>query len=739
MKKIISGGFFIFSTLLAAGQDKSDKVSRNLSLDSIVISSTRAGNNTPVAHTTISREQIGVEPSSHSIPMMLSLQPSVVATVEGGLGLGYSKISVRGTDASRINVTINGIAMNNSESQEVFWVNMPAIQNFLHSVQLQRGVGTTANGPASFGASINMQTNPPAMNAYGRAEFSFGSYSTYLTSMAAGTGISKSGLSFDVSYSHGNTKGYIRNAKADLNSLFISAGWRNAANSLKLNYIFGNQSTGITWEGISLEDYYNDRRYNPAGEYYDQAGNIRYYDNETDNYREHHIQAIYTRQFSPELVWNTTLDFTKGDGYYENYKYDNSFEKYGLKPQTVENVTYEKSDFIVRKAMDNSFYSAITSFNYSRESLSLVAGASYSFYDGDHIGKMLWSKYNQNIEDDYSWYLNSGRKEDVSLFARAEGRILPLITLFADIQYRYIEYRFKGPDDDFVLLDNNRYYSFFNPKCGISLDISPRSRFYTSAGVSHREPSRSDIKESIKSDTEDKIKSERLIDYEIGYNYTAPRFSLMANLYLMEYKDQLVATGRLSDVGYVIKENVPESYRRGIELAAAWNPLKWLKMEANLTLSKNKLRNYTGYVDTYDNDTDWNPVEQTAVFYRKSKLTLSPEVISMAMVSLNPVNSMGLSLSCKYVGEQYMDNSSREIARVPGYYTASFNSYKDFKMKNNSNIRVSFSVDNLFNNRYYSYGWIYYAMFANGAPDYVEQGVYPQATINFAAKVTYTF
>ena len=739
MKKLILSGFFIFSTLLAAGQDKSDKVSRELSLDSIVISSTRAGNNTPVAHTTVSRGQIGTEPSNHSIPMMLSLQPSVVTTVEGGLGLGYSKISVRGTDASRINVTINGIAMNNSESQEVFWVNMPAIQNFLHSVQLQRGVGTTANGPASFGASINMQTNPPSMNGYGRAEFSFGSYSTYLTSIAAGTGISKSGLSFDVSYSHGNTRGYIRNAKADLNSLFISAGWRNAANSLKLNYILGDQSTGITWEGISLEDYYNNRRYNPAGEFYDQAGNICYYDNETDNYREHHIQAIYTRQFSPELVWNTTLDFTKGDGYYENYKYDNSFKKYGLKPQTIGDVTYEKSDFIVRKAMDNSFYSAITSLNYSREDLKLVAGVSYSFYDGDHIGRMLWSKYNQNIADGYSWYLNNGKKEDVSLFARAEGKILPFITLFADIQYRYIEYKLKGPDDDFAPLDNNRYYSFFNPKFGISLDISPRSRFYASAGVSHREPSRSDIKESIKSDTEDKLKSERLIDYEIGYNYTAPRFSLMANLYLMEYKNQLVATGRLSDVGYVIKENVPESYRRGIELAAAWNPLKWLKMEANLTLSKNELKNYTGYVDTYDNDTEWNPVEQTAVFYKKSKLTLSPEVISMAMVNFKPVKSMGLSLSCKYVGEQYMDNSSREIARVPGYYTASFNSYKDFAMKNGSNIRVSFSVDNLFNNRYYSYGWIYYAMFANGAPDYVEQGVYPQATINFMAKVTYTF
>ena len=738
MKKLILCGFFIFSTFLATGQDKS-KVSEDLSLDSIVVASTRAGKNTPTAHTTVSREQIKAEASNHSLPMMLSLQPSVVTTVEGGLGLGYSKLSVRGTDASRINVTVNGIAMNDSESQEVFWVNMPSIQNFLNSVQLQRGVGTTANGPASFGASINMQTTPAAMDAYGRAEFSFGSYSTYMTSVAAGTGVSKSGFSFDVSYSRGTTDGYIRNAKADLNSLFATAGWRNANNSIKLNYIYGEQHTGITWEGISLEDYYSNRRYNPAGEYYDEAGNVHYYDNETDNYVQHHLQAIYTHQFSPRFTWNTTLNFTKGDGYYENYKASDTFREYGLAPQIIEGVTYDESDFIIREAMDNSYYAAMTSVTYRTSGFNAVAGASYSFYDGDHIGKMLWSKYNQNIPDDYRWYLNNGRKEDASVYARAEWSISSRLTLFADMQYRYIEYKLKGPDDDFVLLDNNRYYSFFNPKGGLSFNLSPRSRFYASVAVSHREPSRSDIKESIKSGTEERLESERLIDYEIGYNYSAPKLTLMANLYFMEYKNQLVATGRLTDVGYVIKENIPDSYRRGIELAAAWSPLKWLKVDANLTLSKNELKNFTNYVDTYDNDTDWNPVEQTALFYKKSKLTLSPEVISMAMISVRPVESAGLSLSCKYVGEQYMDNSSSEIARVPGYYTASFNSYKDFTLKNDSRIRVSFSVDNLFNNRYYSYGWIYRARFADGAPDYVEQGVYPQATINFVAKVAYSF
>lgn len=743
MKKLLVLCGFLLSFPLAGFSQQPDlenntekKINK---LDSIVVSSSRAGRNTPIAYSTVSKEQMRRDAASHSLPMILSLQPSVVATTEGGLGLGYSKISVRGSDASRINVTLNGIAINDGESQEVFWVNLPSIQSFLQSVQIQRGVGTSVNGPAAFGASINMQTLTPESAPYGNAEFSLGSYQTYMTTVGAGTGLMKNGFSFDVRYSHSNTNGYIRNAKADLNSLFASLGWRNENNSVKLNYIYGDQSTGITWEGISLEQYEKDRRYNPAGEYYDDGGNVHYYDNETDNYKQHYIQAMYIHQFNPYLTWNTTFNFTKGDGYYENYIYDTKYSKYGLENQRIGDIMYKKSDFIIQQAMDNQYYAAVTSINYRRDNIRATAGVTYSYYNGDHFGDMLWAKYNNNIPEDYRWYLNTGKKDETSVYARGEWDISKKVTAFADLQYRYIDFRLSGIDKDFVSLERNQFYHFFNPKFGATVHVSNRSRFYASMSVGHREPSRGDIKESIKANKANEMKAERMFDYEIGYHYNSEKLALMANIYLMEYKNQLVATGKLSETGHVIKQNIPDSYRRGIELSAGWQALDILRLDANLTLSKNKLKNYTAWVDTYDNDTDWNPESQTAVFYKKSNLTLSPEIIGMAMVTVNPIKTMSLSLTGKYVGKQYMDNSSADIAKIPGYFTAGFNAAQSFILKNHSRLQLSFYVDNLFNNKYYSYGWMYRAIFNNGAPDYLEQGVYPQAEIHFTAKIAYTF
>lgn len=720
-------------TQQALALEKHDK------LDSIIVSSSRAGKNTPVTYTSITKQQIKEQASSHSLPMILALEPSVVATTEGGIGLGYTKLSVRGTDDSRTNVTINGIAMNDGESQQVFWVNLPSIQGFLQSVQLQRGVGTSVNGSGAFGASINMQTTSAGANPYGAAEFSLGSYQTYMTTIAAGSGVLKNGLSLDVIYSHNNTKGYIRNAKADLNSFFATLGWRNENNSLKFNYIFGDQSTGITWEGIDLDKYENDRRYNVAGEYYDEAGNVHYYDNETDNYKQHYIQGIYTHQFSPYLTWNTTFNFTKGDGYYENYKYNTKFSKYGLKNQVVDKITYKKSDFIIRQGMDNSYYAGTTNLNYTRGKVRATVGAAYSFYDGDHPGTMLWSKYNNNIPENYEWYINNGKKRDFSLFLRAEWDIIENLTAFADLQYRHVGFDLSGMDKDFVALDWKMKYDFFNPKAGLTFNASPRSKFYASVAVAHREPSRGDVKESIKANKADEIKQERLIDYEIGYKYVAPKLTVSANIYFMEYKNQLVATGKLSETGHVIKENIPDSYRRGIELAGAWQIAKPIRFDANLTLSLNKLKNFTAYFDTYDNINDWNPVEQTTEFYSKSNLTLSPEIIGMAMITVNPCKSISLSLNGKYIGKQYMDNSSSDIAKVPAYFVAGFNAMKDFKLKNNSAIQLSFTVDNLFNNKYYSYGWIAQSRFMDGSNPEIYQGVYAQAPINFIAKIAYKF
>lgn len=742
----ICGFLFLMQTALFGYSNVSADSLNSNRLDSILVSSSRVGVKTPVAHSTVGEKQLKSAASSHSLPMLLDFQPSVVATTEGGLGLGYSKISVRGSDASRINVTLNGVAINDGESQEVFWVNLPAIQSFLTSVQLQRGVGTSVNGPAAFGASINMQTSVSPQDAYGLAEFSAGSYNTFITTVGAGTGLLKKGFSLDLRYSHSSTDGYIRNAKANLNSLFVTGGWRNAKNSFKFNYIYGKQQTGITWEGISLEQYEKDRRYNPSGQYYDDGGNVHYYDNETDNYCQHYAQLLYTREFSHKLSWNTVLNFTKGDGYYENYLYDKDYSRYGLQNQIIDGVEYGRGDFIIRHEMDNSFYAASTNLNFNTGSLRTTFGAWFSIYDGDHFGTMLWAKYNATIPHDYNWYLNNGNKKEFNTFLRGEWDINGTFTVFADLQYRNIFYTLKGEDDDFISLARQNDYSFFNPKAGITATLDNRNTIYASVAASHREPTRSDVKESIKAGKAHLLSAERLLDYEIGYRYAAPKFNFSANIYLMEYKDQLVSTGKLSETGYVIKENIPQSYRRGIELSAAWHLSPVFQAAANLTLSENKLKNYTCWVDTYDNDSDWNQVQQTEVFYESSHLTLSPGIIGMVKFTAQPfinvskrLANTNFSLDGKYIGEQYMDNSSSAAARVPAYFTMSLNASHKFKLKDNSQIELSLCIDNLLNDKYYSYGWIYTAKFLNGAADYVEQGIYAQAERNFMFRISYEF
>ena len=706
-------------------------------LDSIVVDASRAGVSTPVTFSQVSRRELQRGSSSHSLPMMLQLQPSVVATTEGGLGLGYSKLWVRGTDDSRINVTLNGIAMNDAESQQVFWVNLPAMHSFLNSAQLQRGVGTSANGSGAFGASLNLQSKLSGRKAYGAAEASVGSYGTFLSSIAVGSGELPSGFSFDMVYSRGLTDGYIRNAKADLHSLFAVAGWERGDDQLKLSYILGDQCTGITWEGVSLEKFEVDPRYNVAGEFYDDAGNVHYYDNETDNYRQHYVQAAWNHSFSPFFTWSNTLNFTKGDGFYENYKADTKFSKYGLEPAQG---APGRSDFIVQQAMDNSFYAANSSLLFEKGFWKGSAALSYGFYDGDHFGDVLWCK-NLLLDGDYRWYENSGRKSDWSGFVRAEYSGIEDFTFFADLQYRGVRYALKGIDKDFALLDWEKCYNFFNPKAGVSYAPDDNGRIYASVAVAHREPSRSDIKESIKSGSASGLKAERLVDVELGYRFSSQNLSFAANLFFMEYKDQLVATGKLSDVGYVIKENMPVSFRRGIELSGGWQCLPFLRVDANLTLSRNKAVDYTAFVDTYNNPVDWESVAQTPVFFESTNLVLSPEVTGMGMVSVSPGCGWDFSLSTKYVGKQFMDNFNSSASVVPAYFVSSLKVLKGFRLFNNryDSLELSFVVDNLFNHKYFSYGWIYQAWFADGSSPYVEQGVYPQAPINFCAKMALKF
>lgn len=729
----------LFSPFIALAQQEGQKEKTVFNkLDSIVVEAWRAGKNTPVSHSELTPLEIKRLSPVQSIPMALSLMPSVVSTTEGGNGLGYSSMRVRGSDGSRTNVTVNGIAINDAESQEVFWVNIPAFSAFVQDIQLQRGVGTSTNGPGAFGASLNMRTLFTSPEAYGMAEMGVGSYSSFTTTAGAGTGLTSKGFSFDIRYSKNMGKGYIRNAKSDLTSLFATAGWYHGKSAIRVNYIYGDQKTGITWEGVSREMMEIDRRYNPAGLYYDEAGNERYYDNETDNYTQHHIQALFSRELADGLTWNSVLHYTAGEGYYENYKMNRKFSEYGLPLQIIDSKEYKRSDVIIRQALANDYYAASSTLQLNRKRLKATGGISYSYYDGSHFGNLIWSKWRENIPENYQWYLNDGYKGDLSLFARTELNISEKITAFADLQYRNISYSLRGEDKDFIKLNNDNKYNFFNPKAGITYN-SGSSRVFASASVGRKEPGRADIKESIKAGKADLIKPERLIDIEAGYTFTGKSVALSANFYFMEYKDQLVPTGRLSETGYVIKENVPLSFRRGIELIASWSPVSFIKLDGNLSLSINRIKDYTHWTDLYDNQDDWTPLPQMSEFYKITNLPYSPSTVGMGMVTFMPSLSSSVSVYGKHVGRQYYDNTSSVERSVPAYFIMGLKGIKSFKIKDSSELELGLFIDNILNRKYFSNAWVYMAKFADGSSPYIEEGLYPQAGINFMLKASFRF
>ncbi|PKP00303.1 MAG: TonB-dependent receptor [Bacteroidetes bacterium HGW-Bacteroidetes-8] len=737
MKRLALFCGVIFLPLLSQAQDsgQKEKVAQT-KLDSVVVESFRGGKNTPVTHSTMDINLLKKQSPVSSVPMVLSLMPSVVSSTEGGNGLGYSSLRIRGSESSRINVTLNGIALNDAESQEVFWVNIPSFTSFLQDVQVQRGVGTSTNGPAAFGASINMRTLFTAQEPYGVADFSIGSYNTFLATVGAGSGLLKNGLSFDLRYSRNRGDGYIRNAKTDLGSLFASAGWFKGDNSLKLTYIMGDQKSGITWEGISKEQMESDRKFNSAGSYYDKAGNLQFYQNETDNYIQHHIQAHFIHRISEKMIWSSTIHFTKGDGYYENYKNNRKFSEYDLPVQRVKEIEYTRSDIVIRQALDNNYIALNSSLSYNSKEFNSTAGVTYSYYDGDHFGNLIWSMYDNNIPENHQWYLNKGFKADLSAFARVEKNLGSKVVAFADLQYRRVVFTLGGEDKDFASLDWKGEYNFINPKAGITINIDIANQLYASVAVGRKEPGRSDIKESVKALTAADVKPERVIDYEAGYRYNSKKVALSANLYFMEYKDQLVPTGKLSETGYIIKENVERSFRRGIELSSSWKPITYLGVDANLTLSTNKILNYTWFLDQFDEN--WNLVSQREVKFDNSHIAFSPSVTGMGMVTLLPNKSSSITVHGKYVGKQYLDNTSNSARSVPQYFVLGLSASKSFEVKSERYLDIQLFIDNILNRRYYSNGWVYSAEFLNGDA-YSEEGLYPQAEINFTAKVSFRF
>ena len=723
----------------AASPDSLD----HIQLEELVVSGTRAGAGTPVSYSNISASDIKKQNGARNIPAILQTTPSLVSFTEDGLGVGNTYFRIRGTDATRINVTLNGMPLNNPESQEVFWVNLPDLSNSLQNIQIQRGVGTSTNGSAAFGASISLQTTGARNEAYGEASTAVGSYGTFLSNIAAGTGILDNGLSFDGRFSRVTGNGYIRNGSVDHINFYAALSHYTDRQLIRLSYLKGIQHTGITWEGVSeeqMKDPEYGRRYNPAGEYTDEAGNRLYYDNETDNYYSDILQLTLSRELSRYLVLNGGLSYNYGYGYYENFREDNDFSDFGLPAQTLEGVTYESSDFIRRKLMENDFYVANLGLNYTRNRLKLTFGGMYSYYDGDHFGRLPWIKFNQSVAENHEWYRNVGRKAEINLFAKADYQLNERLSLFGDLQYRRINYRFSGMDDDLMDLTGEFTYHFLNPKAGINLNLNERSRLYASTAVGQREPLRTDLKDGIKGESVTPIQPERMTDYELGYQYRdTDGLRLGANLYLMDYHNQMVQTGKLNDVGYKLMENVKDSYRAGLELEAAV-PL-WenkVRIDANTTFSRNRIKNYVAWFDQYDNQDNWNWEGQIYKEIGTTNISFSPNVVSAVGITWQPTSGLYLNLMGKYVGKQYMDNTSDDAKSIDAYFVSNLSAGYTFKKSPVGTFNLQVFVNNLFNKEYVANGWAATDTFTDGSSIHWI-GYYPQATRNYMARLTLSF
>ncbi|MBQ6771944.1 MAG: TonB-dependent receptor [Bacteroidales bacterium] len=734
-----------FATMLTTGLRAQNiavngQVLDTVTLNEVVINSSHVDKKTPLTTSEMSRKQLEEVRLIPSLPYQLESEPSVVVSGENGM-VGATAIRIRGVDATRINVNINGITLNDPESQSVFWYNIPNLGGMAQSIQLQRGIGASSGGSASIGGALNLQTFTVAPKPYAKADLSYGSFNTKQFGVTAGTGRTKSGFSFDLAYNGLNSDGFVRNGKADQQSLFLNGGWYGKRSLLKAVFIMGHQRTGITWDGASADDLDQDPTFNGVGSYYDEFGKVHYYDNETDNYNQRHYQLYYS--FRPDEHWtlNAAFDYTHGDGYYEQYK-DNK------KPGSYYGLTSlsgtSKSDFVHRKKMDNNGYTGVLSAAFQTERFSASLGDTYLYYDGWHFGNLIWAQDDLSLDGThpleisektpYEWYRNRGQKHDNTTFLRLAYDITPSYNIYADIQLRYVNYTLKGMDDTFDSLDYRQNYLFFNPKLGTRYLISPYSKLFFVAGLTHREPTRSDIKDAIENGHD--VRPETMLDLELGYDLEKSDFTLKANLYAMLYKDQLTPSGDLSSSGYALMENVDRSYRIGVELAAGYRFTKWFSLDGNLTLSQNKILDYTF--------TDFNDGDSVMVSYTKNtNLSFSPSIVGAAIATFKPFNGAKLQVIGKYVGKQYCDNTSREVYALDPYFLLNLRASYAWQLKGGQEIRFSLAVNNLTNHQYRLNAWV-----GDWVDDYSSETTYyyfhsraylQQPGINFMAGVSVGF
>ncbi len=721
---------------------------KTIELEEVSVLATRPTKQTPMSYTQIGKKHIQKSNLGQDLPYLLQLQPSVVANSDAGAGIGYTGMRIRGVDTQGINVVINGVPLNDSESQGVFWVNMADFASSVQELQLQRGVGSSTNGAGAFGASLNMRTDNLSIKPYSELTLGYGSYSTNKQSYRFGTGRLKGRWILDGRISRVKSDGYIDRASFNGLGYFVQGAYLGDKMIIKLLSFGGKEKTGIAWWGLRPEHEQFGRTFNNEGVIeLGNSGNkttALAYQN-TDNYRQHHNQLICSYKFNRSLSLNFTAHYTRGFGYTDEYKkgwYGDGvkLKEYGLNPFEKkvltkdqdgkifeETQTVKKTKIIRRKYLDNHFYGGIATLDWKKDKLHLDLGLSANGYIGQHYGEIRWIKeYPKAVDPENRYYDDTANKYDASGFVKANYEIIKGLSTYVDLQYRFIKYTILGTYDGYDQkrqamqeIDLNKNFHFFNPKLGLFYQINPNQNVYASVSVAHREPNRktfTDLEESSYP------RAERLIDNEVGYAYKNRVFSGKANFYFMKYKDQLVLNGKMSNVGGYLVENVADSYRMGLELSASYRPLDWLRLDANLALSRNKIKEYKYYIE------DWDNGGFQEFQAKDTNIAYTPNIISSGALTLSKWG-LETSLSAFYVGKQHLDNTGSQGRVMPAYFYS--NLLIDYKIPFSlfKDCHLSFQLNNLFNSLYFNNAWAYGYIYKG--KEHNDIATYPQAPRNF--------
>ncbi len=696
---LLSGMFF---SLPAIAQIPDTLIHKQHELQPVEVRALRAGDKSPFAKTDLTAEDIEKLNQGQDLPYLLQYTPSAVTTSDAGAGIGYTGLRIRGTDGSRINVTLNGIPVNDAESQGVFFVNTPDLASSTGSIQVQRGVGTSTNGVGAFGAAISVNTLEQMEQAGAEGSFSFGSFNTQRYTVKAGTGLLKNGLQFDVRLSKLSSDGFIERSASDLKSMQFLAGWRaNEKTSFRFMLLTGAEKTGQAWNGVPQDSLKTNRRYNELG----MKADGTYYDNQTDNYQQDYYQLFADHKFSNALTGHIGLFLTRGRGYYQEYRLGESFGDYYLPDFTTPaGDTVTETDMIRQLWLDNKHYGTVFSLLYEKNKTALTFGGSVARYEGYHYGFVKWAEY--GVPADHRWYYLGANKNDVTVYGKAQQTIGRDLVLFGDLQYRHVAYQLDGFRKN-PALHQSAAYHFFNPKAGLSyfLRDNPqnRQRVYASLAVANKEPNRDDFENAAQS----LPRPERLYDFEGGYEVNKRNWNAGVNLYYMDYKDQLILTGQINDVGAYTRTNVASSYRAGVELQAAWTPLYWLKVSGNTTLSQNKIRDFVEYMDDYDAG------EQLAISHGTVDIAFAPAVTGTGIIGFTPFRNLpygqrlGLDVFGKYIGKQFLDNTGNSDRSIDPYALCDVRLYYGIKAGPFREALLTLAVNNVFNRQYESNGYTF--------------------------------